>query len=68
MSDKYTRDEKMLRMAQLMESSDTVILDYANHMIEGLHEQLELARDFTDIRFIQGQIAGIRDFCSFVKE
>lgn len=68
MSAKYTRDQRMLRMAQLMESSDEVVLDYMEETIAGLHEQLELAREFGDIRFIQGQIAGIRDFCSVVKE
>jgi hypothetical protein len=68
MSDKYTRDQKMMRMAQLMESSDEVILDYRDYTIQELYERLELESDYGTIRFIQGQIAGIRDFCLVVKE
>lgn len=58
----------MARMAQLMDSSNEIINDYMGSMIADLHEQLELAKDYADIRFIQGQIAGIRDFCTVVKE
>lgn len=58
----------MARMAQLMDSSGEIITDYQELMIEGLHAQLEVEREYGDIRFVQGQIAGIRDFCFVVKE
>ncbi len=62
------RDEAMARMSMLMGSSEEIISDYADAMIEQLHEALERSSDFSEIRFIQGQIAGIRDFCTVVKE
>ena len=62
------RDEAMARMSMLMSSSEEVISDYAEAMIEQLHEALERSSDFSEMRFIQGQIAGIRDFCTVVKE
>jgi len=58
----------MARMAQLMDSSGDIIDDYRELMIDDLHNQLEIEREFGDIRFVQGQIAGIRDFCLIVKE
>ena len=58
----------MERMAQLMDSSGEVINDYMELMVESLHAQLEMEREYGDIRFTQGQIAGIRDFCSVVRE
>lgn len=63
-----SREECIERMAMLMNSSQDVINDYRDVMIEQLHESLEQVKDVNDFRFIQGQIAGIRDFCSFVQE
>jgi hypothetical protein len=62
------RDEVMTRMSMLMGSSEEIISDYADVMISQLHDSLERSSDFGEIRFIQGQIAGIRDFCTVVKE
>lgn len=63
-----SREERIERMAMLMNGSHEVINEYMEVMIEQLHESLEQVKDVNDFRFIQGQIAGIRDFCSFVQE
>lgn len=63
-----SREERIERMAMLMNGSHEVINEYMEVMIEQLHESLEQVKDANDFRFIQGQIAGIRDFCSFVQE
>ncbi len=63
----YTKEERLQRMSMLMESSNEVINDYKEIMIADLHESLEQVKEPGDFRFIQGQIAGIRDFCSFVQ-
>ena len=55
-------------MAMLMDSSGEIIIEYMETQIEALHESLEHVTEYKDIRFIQGQIAGIRDFCTVVKE
>ena len=67
MSQKYTKQEVMERMASLMDSSHEVIEDYRDVMIEQLYQQLEAETDYGNMRSIQGQIAGIRDFCTVVK-
>jgi len=64
----YGKQEVAQRMSMLMESSGEIIQQYADAQIELLHDSLERSNDFAEIRFIQGQIAGIRDFCSFVQE
>lgn len=68
MSEKYTENEVMARMSQLMVSSGEIVEAYRDLMISRLMGALEVSNEFKDIRFIQGQIAGIRDFCSFVQE
>ena len=50
-----------------MESSEEVIRGYGDAMIEDLYEALEKVKDPGDFRFIQGQIAGIREFITFIK-
>lgn len=67
MSQKYTKQEVMERMASLMDSSHEIIEDYRDIMIEQLYQQLEAETDYGNMRSIQGQIAGIRDFCMVVK-
>jgi hypothetical protein len=64
---RYTEKERMQRMAMLMDSSSEVITEYMEMEIAKLHEQLEEARDPWDVRWLQGKIAGIRDFCMVVK-
>lgn len=68
MSGKFTDDEVMHRARQIFMSSEEIINAYKDFTIAQLHEQLELETDFRTITFIQGQIAGIRDFCLVVKE
>lgn len=68
MSKLYTPQESKERMAMLMSSSDDIIEAYRDAKIEELRQTLEQVSDFATIRFIQGQIAGIRDFCSFEQE
>ena len=63
----YTREERLQRMSMLMESSEEVIKGYGEAMIEDLHEALEAVKDPSDFRYIQGQIAGIREFITFLK-
>ena len=67
MSQKYTKQEIMDRMSSLMESSSEVIEDYRDVVIEQLYHQLECETDYGNMRNIQGQIAGIRDFCMVIK-
>jgi hypothetical protein len=55
-------------MDQLYNSSSEVITDYVEMLIDDLHQALELTKPHEDVRFIQGQIAGIREFCSVDKE
>ena len=55
----------MQRMAQLMESSGEIIMAYRDCMIARLHESLETVKDPGDFRWYQGQIQGIKDFCTF---
>jgi hypothetical protein len=57
----------MERMSSLMDSSHEIIEDYRDMMIEQLHHQLEGETDYGNMRGIQGQIAGIRDFCMVIK-
>ena len=61
-------DEIQARMDQLYNSSSDVISEYAELLIDNLHQALELTKGYEDIRFLQGQIAGIREFCSVDKE
>lgn len=68
MSKMYTHEESKERMAMLMASSSDVIEAYRDAKLDELRDALERAVDFATIRFIQGQIAGIRDFCSTEQE
>jgi hypothetical protein len=63
-----SREEIQARMDQLYNSSSEVITDYVEMLIDDLHQALELTKPHEDVRFIQGQIAGIREFCSVDKE
>lgn len=64
---RFTDDEVMHRARQIFTSSEEIINAYRDVTIAQLHEQLELETDPRTITFIQGQIAGIRDFCSVDK-
>jgi len=61
-----TREEKMQRFGMLLQSSTEVISDYRDVLIEEYHETLEGVKDPGDFRFVQGQIAGVRDFCTLI--
>ena len=63
-----SQEEIQARMDQLFNSSSEVITEYAELLIQNLHQALELTKGYEDIRFLQGQIAGIREFCSVDKE
>lgn len=67
MSQRFTKEETMKRMATLIDSSGDVLEAYMELEVARLHESLEQVRDYGELRFIQGQIAGIRDFCTVVE-
>lgn len=52
----------------LLQSSTEVIEDYRDVLIDEYHETLEGIKDPGDFRFVQGQIAGVRDFCTLISE
>jgi hypothetical protein len=59
---RYTKEERIERMAQLLESSREILEEYRDLLIEGYHERLDVEPDHGTVRFIQGHIAGVRDF------
>jgi hypothetical protein len=63
-----SREEIQARMDQLYNSSGDVITDYVEMLVDDLHLALDTTKEYQDIRFLQGQIAGIREFCSVDKE
>lgn len=60
---RYTKEERQERMAQLMASSWEILEEYRDLLIDGYRERLDIEGDYGTIRFIQGHIAGVKDFC-----